>query len=63
MKVIEGTLNLSKCDGIEIYPGIFLIGEPTPRPDIGPNKMVSLANYNGSLITVILEVILKNEEK
>ena len=57
MLIVEGTL--SKMDGLEIQPGITLIGEPTPIP--GGNKLRSLANVYGSLC--LIELTMKFVEK
>jgi hypothetical protein len=59
-------LILSKMDGVEITPGIFLIGEPTPRSDLGDMSFACLANINGMLVVVELVAKLKggvNEDK
>ena len=54
--MIEGRLMIPKTDGVEISPGIFLIGEPMPRPDLGENKMACLANVNGTFCVIELSV-------
>jgi hypothetical protein len=54
--MITGNLNLPKTDGIEIYPGIYLIGSPTARPDLGDNKMTCLANFFGNFVVVELSI-------
>ena len=56
---MEGELILPKMDGIEIEPGIFLIGEPTPRPDLGKTSLACLANVYGKLCTVELTIRFK----
>lgn len=56
--MIKGNLNLPKMLGEEISPGVFLLDEPTPRPDLGPNKMVALAEVRGMLCTVELSIRL-----
>jgi len=61
MDTITGTLTLPKCDGKEIKPGIILIGEPTPRPDLGPNALACLANVLGTLCLVQLSVKFKEK--
>jgi len=53
-----GYVSLHDMNGMEIKPGIFLIGNPTPRPDLGPNSLVCLANVNGALCTVELSINL-----
>jgi len=61
--MIEGKLTIPKCDGVEIKPGIFLIGEPSARPDLGPNRLACLANVNGSLCLVELSINVLQKEK
>jgi hypothetical protein len=51
---MTGVMTLPKMDGVEIRPGIVLIGEPTPVP--GTNKLRALANVLGSLCVVELSV-------
>lgn len=58
-KILQGELRLPKMDGTEISPGVFLIGEPSPRLDLGPNKMACLANYHGMLVLVELAIKFK----
>ena len=53
---MEAKLILPKMDGVEITPGIFLIGEPVPRPDLGKTALVCLANVYGMLATVELSI-------
>lgn len=61
-EVLRGELKMPKCSGKEIRPGVFLIGEPTPRPDLGPNKFACLADVSGALCLVELSIrVLKNE--
>jgi hypothetical protein len=45
-----GTLNIPKLDGVEVNPGIFCIGQPTPVP--GTNLLRGLANVGGALCIV-----------
>jgi len=47
-------IHLSKLDGTEVTPGVFIIGEPTPIP--GTNTMVALANVYGCLCKVELSI-------
>lgn len=54
----HGYVSLHDMDGMEITPGVFLIGNPTPRPDLGSNRMACLANVNGMLCTVELSIRL-----
>ena len=61
MDKITGNLDLPKMDGKEVRPGVFLIGEPTPRPDLGPTSMVCLANVEGML--ALVELRLRFKEK
>ncbi len=46
----KGRLELPKMDGLEIRPGIFLIGEPTPV--VGTDKLRCLAIGSGALCRV-----------
>lgn len=55
--MIEATMNLSSMDGLEVKPGIKLIGEPTPQ--IGTDKLRCLANVNGMLCLVELSIKFK----
>jgi len=50
-----GTLTMPKLDGIEIKPGVWIIGEPTPVP--GTDKLHALAEIEGTLCLV--ELVLK----
>ena len=59
---MEGKLTLPKMDGVEIKPGVFLIGEPTPRPDLGKTSLVCLADVHGMLCTVELTIKFKRVE-
>lgn len=51
---IKGELQLPKLEGIEIYPGIILMAEPTPIP--GTNLFRCLANVYGALAIVELKL-------
>jgi hypothetical protein len=55
--MIEGSLDLPKMDGMEIRPGVRLIGEPTPTP--GTDKLRCLANVLGCLCVVELSIKFK----
>ena len=57
--VCSRRLELPDTDGLEIKPNLFLIGQPTPRPDLGPNKMACLADINGWLVVVELSISFK----
>jgi len=57
--MIEGSLDLPKMDGMEVRPGIVLIGEPASMP--GTDKLRCLANVLGSLCVV--ELSIKFREK
>jgi hypothetical protein len=57
---MEATIILPKTDGVEIKPGIFLIGNLTPRPDLGKTSFSCLANYGGMLVVVELTLSLKH---
>lgn len=54
-----GVMSLPKMEGVEISPGIFLIGEP--RPIEGTSKLRCLANVNGSLAMVELNIKFAKE--
>ena len=47
-------ISLPKMDGIEIKPGVWLIGEPRPVP--GTNKLTCLAQVGSALAVVELKV-------
>lgn len=49
-----GEMQLPKMDGVEISPGIFLIGEPIPIE--GSSKLRCLANVGGALCLVELAI-------
>lgn len=53
----EGTLNLPSLDGVEISPGMFVIGEPTPVRDT--NQLRALVNFLGALCVVELRMRFK----
>lgn len=55
---IYGRLELPKMDGREVKPGVYLIGEPLARPDLGDNSLVCLANVLGNLCLVELKIRL-----
>ncbi len=48
---LDGLLTIPECDGVEIRPGVFLIGEPTPIT--GTNRLRCLANVDGGLLAVV----------
>jgi hypothetical protein len=54
---MEGRLELPSMDGVEIRPGVVLIGEPTPVP--GTDKLRCLANVAGMLCVVELNIVFK----
>lgn len=47
-------MTLPKMDGVEVRPGIVLIGEPAPVP--GTDKLRCLANVMGMLAVVELSI-------
>jgi hypothetical protein len=49
-----GTMTLPKLDGVEIQPGVFLIGEPTPVK--GTSLLRCLANVYGALALIELKI-------
>jgi len=59
---IVGELLLPSLDGREVAPDVFLLGEPSPRPDLGPNKMACLANVRGELWLVELSMVLRERQ-
>ena len=58
----QGKVILPKCDGVEITPGIWLIGEPVPRPDLGKTSMACLADVSGELAVVHLTLKWPKED-
>lgn len=54
MSGIQGKMSLPKMDGMEIQPGVILIGEPTPMP--GTDRLRALANVCGALALVELRI-------
>jgi hypothetical protein len=53
-ETITGSVTVPKMDGVEIYPGVYLIGEPTPIP--GTNLFHCLANAEGALCVLELRL-------
>lgn len=53
-ETITGSVTVPKMDGVEIRPGVYLIGEPTPLP--GTNLLRCLANVEGALCLVELRL-------
>lgn len=49
-----GNLQLPKLSGVEISPGIVIVGEPRPVP--GTSKIRALANVRGTLCLVELRL-------
>ncbi len=54
--MITGNLSLPPCDGVEIKPGVILIGEPTAIA--GTPLLRCLANVGGMLVVVELRMTL-----
>lgn len=52
--MIHGMIELPKMDGVEIRPGVTLIGEPSPVP--GTDKFRCLADVFGALVLVELSI-------
>jgi hypothetical protein len=50
----DGHVQLPKLDGVEVSPGVWLIGEPTPVP--GTDKLRCLANVGNGLALVELRL-------
>lgn len=57
---IEGELILPKLDGVEIRPGVVILGEPVPIP--GTDKLSALANVVGCLCRIELKITFKGEQ-
>jgi hypothetical protein len=57
--MIESVMTLPKMDGMEVRPGITLIGEPAPMP--GTDKLRCLANVAGMLCVIELSIKFKAE--
>lgn len=55
-----GEIKLSDMDGLEIVPGVILIGEPSPIA--GTDKLRCLANVGGALVTVELSIKFKGPD-
>jgi hypothetical protein len=53
--------NLPDMDGWEVSPGIFIIGQPSPAPERGRDKMVALANVEGMLALIEIRIKPKQE--
>ena len=51
---VQGNLELPKMNGVEISPGIFLIGQPSPMA--GSDRLRCLADVNGALAIVELRI-------
>lgn len=59
--MITGKMMLPDLDGVEISPGIFLIGKPTAIE--GTTKLRCLADVGGALCIVELNVAFPKSEK
>ena len=57
MEKPEGLAQLPDLDGVEIQPGVTIIGEVTPVP--GTNLLRALANVSGCLCVVELRIRFK----
>lgn len=49
-----GTVHLPSMDGLEVSPGIYLIGEPTPIS--GTDTLRALATVGGALCLIELRI-------
>lgn len=58
LDALVGQLQIPKTHGKQVAPGVFLIGEPTPRPGLGDNSLACLADVHGMLCVVELSVRL-----
>jgi hypothetical protein len=56
----QGHMQLPKMDGVEVSPGIILMGEPTPIP--GTSLMRCLANVHGALAVIELKLSFPQAE-
>ena len=54
MGIPIGEITLPKMEDIEVSPGVYLIGEPSPVE--GTSMLRCLANYHGTLAIVELSV-------
>lgn len=52
--MISGTMTLPSLKGMEVRPGVFLLGEPFPIP--GTDKLQALANVGGVLCLIQLRI-------
>lgn len=52
--MILNNVSLPKMDGMEVSPGVILLGEPSPIA--GTNTMTCLANVSGMLCLVKLRI-------
>lgn len=55
--MIEFSAELPTMDGKEVCPGVIIIGEPTKIP--GTNKMVTLAEFHGTVALIELVIQIK----
>lgn len=51
---LTGEIQLPKMDGMEVSPGIILMGEPTPIPNT--SLLRCLANVHGALCIIELRI-------
>lgn len=56
---VTGTIELPQLRGVEVSPGVFLLGEPTPVE--GTALMRCLADVGGALAVVELRVSFGRE--
>ena len=52
--MLIGEMKLPTMDGVEVSPGVWLIGEPTPQP--GTDKLRCLARVGNALAVVELSI-------
>lgn len=56
----EGKMTLPKMDGVEVSPGVWLIGEPAPIP--GTDKLRALAQIGDALGLIELRLRFPGNE-
>ena len=54
---------LPKWDGREIKPGVFLMGEPIPQPEVGKGEYRSLARVDGVVCMIRFEIKVEIHEE
>lgn len=57
---MELMMTLPKMHGLEVSPGVYLIGEPTPIP--GTSRLRCIADFYGFLAVIELNIKFSKEE-